>query len=125
MDKYQCLKLLSYQVFFTKLSKNNTWASCYFFLRTKIIFPIKCIVFFSKNKNNIGGHHVPPMMGGIRHYPSFIHHPQHPSPAHPTTHPPQVGAKFWSKTLNYYTVITILMGFTTVFMLATNQTIIL
>ena len=28
---------------------------CYFFLRTKIIYPFKCIVF-SKNKNNMGGH---------------------------------------------------------------------
>ena len=24
------------------------------------------------------------MMGGIRHYPPFVHHPQHPSPAHHT-----------------------------------------
>ena len=31
---------------------------------------------------------MPPNMGGIRHYPSFIHHPQHPSPAHHTLHHP-------------------------------------
>ena len=72
MDKYQCLKLISCQVFSPNCQK-ITWGhhgGClmppmppqYFFLRTKIIFPIKC--FFFKNKNNMG-HHVPPMMSPI------------------------------------------------------------
>ena len=59
-----------------------------FFLRTKTIFPMKCIVF-PRTKITWGASCAPmmsPIMGGIRHYPPFIHHPQHPSLAHHTHH---------------------------------------
>ena len=97
--------------FFTKLSKNNMGASWGVsdapntpmmggIMMGHLLPPM---LFFSKNKNYLsnqmhsyfprtkitwGGHHVPPMMGGIRHYPPFVHHPQHPSPAHHTHHHP-------------------------------------
>ena len=122
MDKYQCLKLIRCQVFPPNCQK-VTWGHhgghlmppqcppCYFFLRTKVIFPIKCS-FFSKNKNNMGGIMCPPSWeasGGIRHYPPFVHHPQNPSPTHhqtpthstiPTPNPPM--EKMWGLNALYF-----------------------
>ena len=72
---------------------------CYFLLRTKIIFSIKCIVF-SKNKNNMGVSCAPPpppswgVSEGIRrhqgasdttHPSSTTHNNPHQHATHPTT----------------------------------------
>ena len=97
MDKYQCLKLISCQVFSPNCQK-LTWGHhrgclmppqcppCYFFLRTKIIFPIKCTAFFSKNKNNIGGGHQG--ASDTTQPSSTTHNISHQHITHPKTHPP-------------------------------------
>ena len=117
MDKYQCLKLISCQVFSPNCQKITlghnggclmppnapmmglimgasdapVMPPCYFFLRTKIIFPIKCIVF-SKNKNNLGGvmcpHDAPRGASDTTHHLSTtqnIPHQHTPLPPHPIT----------------------------------------
>ena len=59
------------------ISKNKNYLSNQmhsFLPRTKITWGASCAP------------HDTPHHRGIRHYPSFVHHPQHPSPAHHTHH---------------------------------------
>ena len=75
--------------FSTKLSKNNMGHH-----RASDAPMMPPMLFFSKNKNYLSNQmlsffpRTKITWGGIRGYqtlPTFIHHPQHPSPAHHTT----------------------------------------
>ena len=126
-----CIENLPLSRFFTKLSKNNMGASwgasdvphdggasqgatdtpwyppCYFFLRTKIISPIKCIVFFPKITWWVSAPHDAPHNGGHQglsdtiHPLSTTHNIPHQHTTHPTTrHPPM--EKMWGLNAWYF-----------------------
>ena len=108
MDKYQCLKLIRCQVFSPNCQK-ITWGHhgrCLMPLTPPVMGDIMetsdapltpPMLFFSKKKKYLSNqmHSFFPRTKitwgaswDIRHYPPFIHHPQHPSPAHQTHHHP-------------------------------------
>ena len=75
MDIYQCLKLISCQGFFNKLSKNNMGASW----GGHLIPPMPPMLFFSKKQK------LP--FESNTHHPLPITSPTHPLPTTPPPHP--------------------------------------